>query len=110
MNMQEFNILSMQFKCRNQLGADLLQDHRIRPTAQNFVYNTSVVLIDETIELGQTIYAMYRYYQKVIEEVNGHQGTVRLYITHHTQKARELVLSPSLLQFLAENKSDLGVD
>lgn len=109
-NMNEFDILSMQFRCRCPLGADLLQEHLIHTTAQNNVYYTSNVLIDETSNLEDAIYTMYKRYQKVIEEVKGQQGTLYLYITHHTQKARELVFPNHLLQFLAEKEIYLGVD
>mgnify|MGYP006342807617 FL=1 len=110
MNMNEFDILSMQFRCRYPLGADLLQEHLIQTAAQSNVYNTSTVLIDETSNLEDTVYTMYRNYQKVIEEVRGQPGTVHLYITHHTQKARELVIPDNLLQFFAEKEIYLGVD
>lgn len=108
--MTEFNILSMQFRCRYPLGADLLQEHLIQTAAQKNVYNTSTVLIDETSSLADTVYSMCNNYQKIIEEVRSQQGIVRLYITHHTQKARELVLPNHLLQFLAEREIYLGVD
>ncbi len=109
-NMNEFDILSMQFRCRCPLGADLLEEHPMQAAARNNVYNTSTVLIDETTNPEDTVYTMYRNYQKVIEEVKGQHGTVCLYITHHTQKARELVLPNHLLQFLAEKEIYLGVD
>lgn len=110
MNMDEFDILSMQFRCRYPLGADLLQEHPIQTVASNNVYNTSTVLINETSNLEDTVYTMYRNYQKVIEEVRSQPGTVYLYITHHTQKARELVISDNLLQFFEEKEIYLGVD
>jgi hypothetical protein len=92
------------------LGADILQEHLIETAVQNNVYNTSTVLIEETSNLEDMLYMMYRNYKKIIKEVKGQQGTVCLYITHHTQKARELVLSNNLLRFLAEKGIDFGVD
>ncbi len=110
MNKNEFDIVSMQFRCGKPLGADILQEHQIQIAAQDNVYNTSTVRIDGASSLADTVYAMCRSYQNVIEKVRGQQGTVYLYITHRTQKARELELPNHLLQFLAEREISMGVD
>lgn len=110
MDKNEFDILSIQFICKHPLEAGLLQECLLRRSAPNSVYITSTVLIDETSDLENTVYTMYKNYQQVIEEVKRQLGTVNLYITHHTQKARELVMSKNLLKFLAEKEIDLGVD
>lgn len=90
MTTNEFDILSMQLT-----------------SAQNEVYNTPNVLIDEGADLEKAVYEIY---QKLTDEVKGQNGSLRLCITHHTQKARELVLSGDLLRFLAENEIGLGVE
>ena len=110
LNIIEFDILSMQFICRYSLEADLLQEHGLLITKQNNVYSTPNVHMDETTNLENVIYTMYSNYQKVIERVSNKQGIVYLYITHRTQKARELVIPRNLLVFLAEKEIYLGVD
>lgn len=110
MNVNEFDVLSMQFRCDNPLEVDILQEHLIQTTAQDNVYNTSIVLIEEASNLADTVYTMCSNYQKVIEIVGDQKGTVYLYITHRTEEARELKLPNHLLQYLAERKICLGVD
>ena len=110
MNVNEFDILSMQFRCDNSLGVDILHEYLLQLAGQENVYNTSTVLIDEASSLVDTVYAMCRNYQKVIEKVRNQQGSIYLYITHHTQKERELVIPSELLRFLAEREISMGVD
>ncbi len=108
--MNEFDILSIQFKYQCPLGAEILEECGILTSAQSNVYNTPPVMIDQASSLEEAIYSFLGNYQKVINEVKSQQGKVHLYITHRTQKARELVVASALLRFLAEKEIYLGVD
>ncbi len=110
MNVTEFDILSMRFRCKQPLDENVLKEHFIKTTAQDCVCYTSTVQIDEASSLADTVYEMYNKYEKVIEKLREQQGKVCLYITHHTQKARELVISNQLLRFLVEKEILIEVD
>ena len=109
-NIYEFDILSMQFRCQYPLEAEILEECGILTSAQSKVYNTPPVMIDETTSVEDAIFTILENYQKVIDEVRHLQGNVHLYITHCTQKARELVISNELLRLLADKEIYLGVD
>ena len=103
MNSNEFDILSLQFRCAEPLGADILREHPINPSARGNIYNTPPVTVYEAESIEN---ALCRTYDRVIRKAQ----SVCLYITHRTEKARELVLTNELLQFLAERKIALGVE
>lgn len=110
-----YSILSMQFLCERPLNDDLLSlpsPHKAcRPAAKEGVYNTPNYMVYEAKEsVEEKINEMFRTYEPVIAEVKAQGGRVRLYITHHTKDADELVLSNPLLRFLAEQNVSLGVD
>ena len=109
-NINEFDILSMQFRCQYPLEAEILEECGILTSAQSNVYNTPPVMIDETTSVEDAILTILRNYQKVIYEVRSQQGKVHLYITHRTQKAREFVIPNDLLRLLADKEIYLGVD
>lgn len=109
-NINEFDILSMQFKCQCPFKAEIIEEYGILTSAQSNVYNTPNLLIDETMGVEDAIFTILENYQKVIDEVRHLQGNVHLYITHRTQKARELVISNELLRLLADKEIYLGVD
>ena len=106
MNANEFDILSLQFRCAEPLGADILRENPINPSARANVYNTPTVTVYEAESAADAVYKLCRTYEKIISEAQ----SVYLYITHRTERARELMLTNELLQFLAERKIALGVD
>ena len=110
MNVTEFDILSMRFRCKQPLDENVLKEHFIKTTAQDCVCYTSTVQIDEASSLADTVYEMYNKYENVIEKLREQQGTAYLYITHHTQRARELVIPNQLLRFLLEKEILVEVD
>ncbi len=110
MKVTEFDILSMRFRCKQPLDENDLKEHLIKTTAQECVCYTSTVRIDEASSLSDTVYEMYSKYEKVIEKLREQQGKVYLYITHHTQRARELVIPNQLLRFLVEKEILVQVD
>lgn len=110
MNVTEFDILSIRFRCKQPLDENVFKEHLIKATAQECVCYTSTVQIDETSSLANTVYEMYNKYEKVIEKLRKQQGKVYLYITHHTQRARELVIPNQLLRFLVEKEILVEVD
>lgn len=106
MNSNEFDILSLQFRCAEPLSADILREHPINPSARDNIYNTPPVTVYEAASIENAVYKLCRTYDRVIRKAQ----SVCLYITHRTEKARELVLTNELLQFLAERKIALGVE
>ena len=108
--MNEFSILSMQFSCNYPLEESLLRECQVSTTVRNNSYFTSNVLLDDKTSLDDAVYTMYRSYRKVIEAVKCQQGTVCLYITHHTLKESPLEFSKDLLKFLSEKEINVGVD